>query len=361
MIDLPLKPPTERDVVGDIPATLAWVAAWRAAQDTLPITVTWVQRRWPSVGTQDVPERAAAIGAEAIAVVSGSPVEYKRMRERCGALRAVVAATAPDSAETIGVLRRHAGAIAGLTEQDFGILTGVVTWLVANPVSGRRVRELPIRGIDTKWLEGHRSVVETLVSAATGREGLGLMSAPRRVRLRALDARATIGGLTDVTASVAELAALDPGVGTVIITENLETLLALPPRPGLVAIHGGGYAVDRIAEIPWLARCRLLYWGDLDSHGFAILNRARAAGLDVESILMDTATLLAYRDLWVPEPTPFIGGLSRLTAGEAEAFARLSEHGHPRLEQERIPWAHALAQLDWALERASSTERGRCT
>ncbi len=99
-----------------------------------------------------------------------------------------------------------------------------------------------------------------------------------------------------------------------------------------------------------LPRPDTAYWGDLDSHGFAILNRARAAGLDMESLLMDAATLDMHRDLWVREPQPFVGELARLSADESAAFAMLAAEGYPRLEQERIPWAYALDALRVALD-----------
>jgi hypothetical protein len=40
------------------------------------------------------------------------------------------------------------------------------------------------------------------------------------------------------------------------------------------------------------------YWGDLTSHGFAILNQLRARGVDATSALMEMATLFDHRDLW---------------------------------------------------------------
>ncbi|WP_082091976.1 Wadjet anti-phage system protein JetD domain-containing protein [Demequina pelophila] len=344
-LSLPLRPPTERTVLSDLDGALAWVARWREAEAMGLATVTWVTRRWISVGAQSVPERATAAGADAIAAVAGLATEWATMRDRCAALRAALLPTAgwPDAVVT--ALRRHAGAIAGLEARDFDVLAGVVTWLAAHPVSGRHIRELPIRGIDTKWLEAHRAVVEGLVAAVTGREGLGLKQAPVRVRLRALDPDLACGGLRDITAPVDELAGLACRPRAVLVTENLASLLALPDMPGVIGAHGAGYAVDALAGLPWVRGARVLYWGDLDSHGFAILNRARAAGLDAESVLMDAATLAEHRDLWVPEPRPSTATLAHLTPGEREALEALESEGYPRLEQERVPWETALAAL----------------
>ena len=353
VLDIPLKPPTERDVLADVEATLRWINSWRSAESELPVTVTWGRKQWARVGAQAIPERVRVEGAEQLALVAGASPEWEVMRSRCADLRAALVPLSSSTESVVAALQSHAGTIATLPAWDFTVLAGVVRWLAENPVSGRRVRELPIRGIDTKWLGRHRGLVEGLVRAVTGRDTLGLTAAPRTVRVRALDATLSIGGLADVTAPVGELSSLSLHPGVVLVTENLETLLALPQLPGVVAVHGSGYAVDRIAELPWATSSRVLYWGDLDSHGFAILNRARAAGLEIESVLMDAATLDMHRDLWVREPQPFVGKLARLSAGESAAFAMLAAEGYPRLEQERIPWAYAIDALRVALDDAS--------
>ena len=93
--------------------------------------------------------------------------------------------------------------------------------------------------------------------------------------------------------------------------------------------------------------------GDLDSHGFRILNHARSVGLEAQSVLMDSRTLYEHRDLWVVEPNPFPGTPSLLIESEAATLAELRTLGHVRLEQERIPWAYALEELGRCLDRSA--------
>lgn len=97
--------------------------------------------------------------------------------------------------------------------------------------------------------------------------------------------------------------------------------------------------------LPWVLSRPVLYWGDLDSHGFAILNRVRSVGIDARSVLIDRGTLEAHRDLWVAEPAASRGELSHLTAAEQDVLAVLRAEGDVRLEQERIGWAYAWAVL----------------
>ena len=155
-----------------------------------------------------------------------------------------------------------------------------------------------------------------------------------------------------MTAPVAELADLDLSPEIVLVFENLETVLAMPPTPGAVVVHGSGYAVGRLAEIPWIRTGRIVYWGDLDSDGFAILHALRNGCSNVTSALMDEETLLGHQDLWVSEPKPATGTYPTLTASESKALARIRSEGNVRLEQERIPWAVALAALSTSVRRA---------
>ncbi|WP_221421129.1 Wadjet anti-phage system protein JetD domain-containing protein [Brachybacterium aquaticum] len=39
----------------------------------------------------------------------------------------------------------------------------------------------------------------------------------------------------------------------VIICENAETVQVLPDLPGTLAVHGKGYAVPALLDVPWIA------------------------------------------------------------------------------------------------------------
>lgn len=89
-----------------------------------------------------------------------------------------------------------------------------------------------------------------------------------------------------------------------------------------------------------------MYWGDIDTHSYSILNRARGHFPDLQSVMMDRATFLAYEDLWVEESAPSVESeLQLLTETEREVFEELRSGTWGtslRLEQERIAWLDAL-------------------
>lgn len=85
----------------------------------------------------------------------------------------------------------------------------------------------------------------------------------------------------------------------ILITENKDSALFFPEITAGIVIEGNGNAVTRLARIPWIVACpRIFYWGDLDAHGLAILDRLRSTGIDAESILRTMPSSTATR------PTP---------------------------------------------------------
>jgi len=246
-------------------------------------------------------------------------------------------------------------------------LLAILRYFVARPRPGCYLRQLDIPGVDTKFIETRRGLVSELLdavlpsdavdSSARGAAGFnrryGLASRPVPVRFRCLDSGLALKGLTDLAVPAEEFAALDLDVDHVFITENEINGLAFPPHPRAIVVFGLGYGLDRLAGVGWLARARCWYWGDIDTHGFAILNRLRAHLPWVRSFLMDRATLDAHRELWGQEPEDrrFCGELGRLAADEQDLYLALRDDvfaPRVRLEQERIrfAWLQAfVAQL----------------
>ena len=169
------------------------------------------------------------------------------------------------------------------------------------------------------------------------------------MRFRILDERHAISGLTDLTVPAEQLATLSPGIARVFVVENEITGLAFPPMPDSMVVLGLGHAVSLIAGSRWLSERDVHYWSDLDTHGFAMLDRLRASLPRVRSLLMDRATLLTHRPLWTAEEAPHVAPLDRLTPEEAALYADLRYDRlarSVRLEQERISFAWLRSVFD---------------
>jgi len=248
-------------------------------------------------------------------------------------------------------LPRGYEALAGFDAQDTGRLQALIAWLEVNPRSNFFPRQLPIPGMDTKWLEPRLPMIADLLSGLRCEENsrdvyefCGLARAPQTARIRILDPslRRYVGGLRDISAPIQELRAIELPAKRLYVVENLQTGLAFGEQQGSVVVMGLGYGVTMLAGIPWVENATCIYWGDLDTHGFAILNQARAVLKRIESILMDEHTLLRYRELWVTEREQCSSGdLPLLTTAERTVYRGLKDQRwglNVRLEQERIPW-----------------------
>ena len=155
----------------------------------------------------------------------------------------------------------------------------------------------------------------------------------------------------DLTLDSGSFAALETGVSRVFITENEVNFLAFPPVRDAMVIFGAGYGFENLGRACWLGQLPLHYWGDIDTHGFAILDALRARLGHVESFLMDRSTLLAFEPLWGVEDSPIDRELPRLTADERSLYDDLRDNRlgrRVRLEQECIGFGRvtdALARL----------------
>jgi hypothetical protein len=180
-----------------------------------------------------------------------------------------------------------------------------------HPRPGVYLRQVDIPGVHSKFIEAQRGVLGELLdlalppaaidSSAAGvsqfARRYGFRDKPQRIRFRILDRRhALLPGdpEQDLTLDARSFARIDPQVERVFITENEINFLAFPAVPHSLILFGAGYGFEMLREAAWLSRCRIHYWGDIDTHGFAILDQLRAHFADVESFLMDRATLLAF-------------------------------------------------------------------
>jgi len=346
LVELNLRPPTEADALARPKEVSDWIAAWHNAAATEPVQIVWEERRWPSAGWQRIPTRIQINAVNSVARFAKQTQHWKQTQNSAKAL----ATALPTTPAVVEAIRRVIGSEAApqsATEADQ--LANVTAWLVANPHSGLFARQLPVRGVDTKWLSGHRGAVTKLVTAAIGIGDLGLATPPGLIRVRFCDSEMAPYGMRDVSAPAGDLTQLTIAPAIVLVLENLVTMLALPELPGVVAVLGQGYAVERLNEISWIANAKVLYWGDLDVDGFRILSMIRLQLPQARSILMDLDTVQACWDLGVPDVRD-TKPVSELTAAEASALAQLrtatgAGGANWRIEQERIPWEFALRTL----------------
>lgn len=242
-------------------------------------------------------------------------------------------------------------------------LLQVCAYFESKPQPNCYIRQLDIATVDSKFIEQHKAILTELLDIIlplsardTTISGLNNHGFERRyglrydqplIRLRILDKQLAINGLSDLTLTLSEFKTFKLAVKTVFIAENKVNGLAFPDAPHAIVIFGLGYAVNLLNNAYCLQSAKLYYWGDLDTHGFAILSRLRSYYPTIESLLMDEKTLQTFENLWVlePEKTAELGELANLTEVENKLF-KFVQHKLIRLEQERISYAYLLQKLN---------------
>jgi hypothetical protein len=322
-LEINLDIPAEKDALRQQEGVRAWISAWRSWRGSG--VLAWTERHWRSLGVQTVPYKLILNGSADAVSWTGEIEAWTRAVERFNALVRRWPAL-------IDILPGYYGVLADSDDANFLRITEMVSWICDNPCSGLYPRQLPVAGVDSKWLESHKGLVCELVSEIQGTNDrdffkvCGLKPPPQLIHMRILDPviRSQFGGLGDICVPLKEAVDLNINPKYVFIVENLQTGLAFEDLTGSVVIMALGYGVDVLRQVPWLYHARCVYWGDIDTHGFAILNRARIYLPSLETTLMDDQTLFAHRDLWVLEKSQSTSSeLPLLTYKEQELFFSL--------------------------------------
>jgi hypothetical protein len=263
--------------------------------------------------------------------------------------------------EHASLLRTRFPGVAGLadvvravdryTETDFDLLCTTARWFRQEQQSGLSPRQVPIDGFSERWLHAN----EKLVLALAGIESLGLVSStPQRIHFSYLDPdHLAEGGRRYDCVTVGDVVEPAYRPDFVLISEHAQTALQIPTLSLAISVEGSGLSgAAAIASLEWVQSAgHVVYWGDVDVHSLHTLNRLRANGLTVHSILMDIATFDRYErygtvfdgagEMLVGSPAR---QLPHLTDAEQKLFDRLSDPewtGARRIEQERIPMDQA--------------------
>jgi hypothetical protein len=367
---LTLKGPGSRDLSNRFPEVRDWIA--RLSDAAGQYRIEWRSFNHRVLGVNRIP---AAIWIDTLEDALGL-IGKRRAADQFSAL---VDLTRQQQPKLVPWLARRPLRALELSA-DWPQLLALAAWLIEHPRPGLYLRQIDLPGVHTKLIEGHRGVLAELLDlvlppeaidvAWTGSSGFcrryGFLDKPLRVRFRLLDpaiqvlatnntAGAVCSSLPrtessaqDITLTQPAFAALDLPVATVFITENEINFLAFPPVAQALVIFGAGYGFENIASSAWLQSKHVYYWGDIDTHGFAILNQLRSVLPGAVSLLMDRQTLLHHRQLWGIEAQQETATLARLTTGESTLCDQLRQNhwgDRVRLEQERIGFQYLRAAL----------------
>ena len=353
-----LKSPTSADLTDRFNEVREWAAELAV---TSSVSVEWQELRHRVQGAQKLPVCVWVNTLDDALTWLGKRKDWERFSVQVSTTRQTHPALMP------WLEKRPLQALE--LSVEWPQLLAVVTWLVGHPRPGIYLRQVDVPGVHSKFIETHRSVLAELLDLAlpvdavdAGKTGIsqfparyGFLEKPTRIRFRVLDPSIQVvpgAASPDVTLDADSFTRLDLDVQRVFITENETNFLAFPPVCNAIVIFGAGYGWDALSRSRWLKNRSIHYWGDIDTHGFGILDQLRGHFDHVISFLMDRATLDAHASTWGVEDSPLRVDLHRLTTEEKALYDDLRDNRIRlglRLEQEHIGFhwlAHHLHLLD---------------
>jgi hypothetical protein len=347
-LGVPIRGPSARLIGEHLADVRQWAAEWTAVAARGPLRVEYKQVGGRHFGANNIPARAWLDSYDDAWALLRVGADVRRLAELIAAARGT---------RLVPWLTGHPMRALRLAD-DWDRLLATVRWIEQRQAPGMYLRQVDAPGVDTKFIERHKGVLAELLDAQldpsrvvvgapdfAGRHGF--LRRPGYVRFRVAGG---YRGFCELSVRAGEFTAAPEGVGCAYVIENEITYLAFPVPDGAMVIFGGGYAVPVLAPLGWLAGLDLVYWGDIDTHGFAILNRLRHHLPHARSMLMDRATLLDHRDHWTTESSPTTAVLDRLDGAESTLYADLVSDAYGpavRLEQERISFAAVEKAVGW--------------
>lgn len=341
-VEIPLRGPKAGDITRHYDDVLAWTESW-APSAHRHLRIEYRRLGGRLAGVNNIPDRVWIDDRDDLWRLLGVTPTVARYQ-------ALLASTQERLPALIDWMVAHPMQVLQ-READWPRLEGTIRWITDYRGPAVYLRQLDVPGVDTKFIERHRAILTTLLEQCLPDDRIDAKAArtdfaarfrflrkPAYLRFRLL-AGESLGGFSELTVRADEFTSPPPGITTVYVIENETTYLAFPDQTHSIVIHGGGYAVTQLSALAWLHDVRLVYWGDLDTHGFTILDRLHRAFPHTQSILMDRSTLLEHRGQWVKEDAPTHQPLGALTPDEADVYASLvdGEFGpNVRLEQERV-------------------------
>ncbi len=347
-----LKPPTASQALENLDHFRRFVRLW---QDwSHPSLIRWESRHWRRLGRQDIPVAVQIDSMSRLIDIlgPGARARSRRWQTLMEPLLELEPRLSP-------VLVRHLTALEEMGEEETRLLARLLPQLRAGMGQGDYLRALPVREVDTKFVETHQRLIgeclDVIHAGAVSAQGglsrwLGCLDTPKGwllVRPLCPRSRSRLAGLGLLQLDFHGLLTHELPAEHILIVENKQSGYALPPLEDTIAVFGGGRNTAWMRAL-WLNHKHLGYWGDIDTWGLAILSDARSHQSHLEALMMDEATLQCHLSRMVEEKNPHESLPPHLTEEETRLFLSLrnGHFGKNRLEQERLAPDYVLENLN---------------
>lgn len=383
-IEIALKAPRGNTALEDIHHFQRFVSSWKAFSEDKSrhaCEVKWESRTFRSLAEQQIPTHFKILNIGALACLLGKNEEHQLNKRRLK-IAYISNALAALHENTTSVEQRrdkkHAGEdsdgnskqralfltlidnlerLDKFNSSDLELLVKLIPQLKQGMAEGCYLRALPVKFVDTKFIENNLRIIESIAMALIDETigEMGLLSwlhcrqKPKDWLLVKPLCEQTIkalGGIPLLRLSSDTLLDFELPARNILVVENEQPCLSLGNVPDTISISGGGKNVAWM-NAKWLRNKRVGYWGDIDSEGLGILSDARSKLSTLAPLMMDIATVEAYQERIVAEPDSVSKEPIALTGEESALFKvlRSKKYNGARLEQERLPLDYVMQNI----------------
>ncbi|MFW2439956.1 MAG: DUF3322 domain-containing protein [Arenicellales bacterium] len=351
-LKVPLKVPTGAQALRKINHFHDFIKQWQ--QSPYSSHIAWERKQYRELGTHDVPLSFSLDSMQALIEFIGA----KAVARSAHWEKLMIPILQFDS-DLYPVLVRHLMTLENLNLNDTNLIARLLPQLHKGIGTGSYLRALPLKEVDTKFLENNFALISDLldthfdgeVSHANGlMNWLGCVDTPKSwllVRPLCPQSKQRMCGLPILQLSMQTLRDIPLPANNILVVENNQSGFGLPPLQDTIAVFGGGANVSWM-DAQWLRDKNIGYWGDIDTWGFKLLSDARQYLPDLRALMMDKKTLIEFEQRAITEPAPVDKLPPNLLAEEIELFEELRQgvYGDSRLEQERLSSDYIQDQLE---------------
>lgn len=320
-------PANPDDIQKQLPAFESFCKDWSGELSAGKIE--YIEKEIKGLGLTKIPMQIVFNNPVELATWAGHLVEYNCALARLD----TIAQKVP---ELLDSALKNIFTIASFDENDFDKFISVSKWLIKNPNSGSLIRQIPVRGVDTKWFESYRQILLDFLRDKLNLNPLrkdllqlGLLPPPSLVSMVLLDhsMRSKIGGVKYFAISSKEMSSLGIRPNKVVFMDSLNTALSLPDIPGVLVIIVNNLNIKEVCQVEWVQNAKSLYFGSISLRSLAILNNFRVYLPNIENPLINEETLCTLCDLWSIDDVSTLSVIpSALLESETRLYIALTDN-----------------------------------
>lgn len=366
-MEFPLKislkaPTTSNQILENIDKIQEFLQVWRNFDNKFALcNIDYHSKNFQQFGTVTLPYYLIIENRTALISIftQGKQAQLQHLQNRINRIiHTLTRCFEIDGQELLEFLIDNLESFEHLSDDEINQLLQILPQLKYKMGNGFYLRNLPIVGVDTKFIEQQFKFIENLLNYLYHNEvlakggliaWLGCQEKPNDwllIKPLCKNSQLKLANLPLLRLNSQTLFNYELPADKILVIENEQACLPLFGFDGVIAIVGGGKNIGWL-KAGWLKHKKVYYWGDIDSDGLLILNLARQYCSHIVPIMMNKHTILNHQHLMVNDTGVINEVPKALNVDEKALFIALKNGNFlgGRLEQERLEYQFVQMQL----------------